>query len=121
MTVSSGWNSREVSLNGRLIGVTDSTPGSAASRSIRTGLRAPISPTTAMTVRSGADVVERGQPLGQDLALDAEDLGLAGADGHHDEHRARVSLSRLRRSCGQTKKQRSDLCFARPTRPVPPV
>ena len=30
MTVSSGWNSRDVSLNGRLIGVTDSTPGSAA-------------------------------------------------------------------------------------------
>ena len=27
MTVSSGWNSREVSLNGRLIGVTEATPG----------------------------------------------------------------------------------------------
>ena len=52
MTVSSGWNSREVSLNGRLIGVTDSTPPSASRRLIRTGLRAPISPTTAMTTRS---------------------------------------------------------------------
>ena len=52
MTVSSGWNSRDVSLNGRLIGVTVSTPGSASSRLIRTGLRGPISPTTAMTVRS---------------------------------------------------------------------
>ncbi len=52
ITVSSGWNSREVSLNGRLIGVTDSTPGSASSRLIRTGLRGPISPTTAMTTRS---------------------------------------------------------------------
>ena len=91
MTVSSGWNSREVSLNGRLIGVTVSTPASADRRSIRTGLRAPISPTTAMTVRSAPDVLERGHPLGQDLALDPEDLGLAGADGHHDEHRARVS------------------------------
>ena len=28
MTVSSGWNSRDVSLNGRLIGVTEATPGS---------------------------------------------------------------------------------------------
>ena len=51
MTVSSGWNSREVSLNGRLIGVTEATPGSAAKRSRSAGLRAPISPTTAMTVR----------------------------------------------------------------------
>ena len=40
MTVSSGWNSREVSLNGRLIGVTVSTPGSAANRSRSTGRRA---------------------------------------------------------------------------------
>ena len=39
ITVSSGWNSREVSLNGRLIGVTVSTPGSASSRLMRTGLR----------------------------------------------------------------------------------
>ena len=49
MTVSSGWNSRDVSLNGRLIGLTDATPGSAAKRSRRAGFRAPISPTTAMT------------------------------------------------------------------------
>ncbi len=52
MTVSSGWNSREVSLNGRLIAVTVSTPGNASSRLIRNGLRVPISPTTAMTTRS---------------------------------------------------------------------
>ena len=51
MTVSSGWNSREVSLNGRLIGVTDATPGSVANRSSRAGLREPISPTTATVVR----------------------------------------------------------------------
>ena len=50
--MSSGWNSREVSLNGRLIAVTVSTPGRASSRLIRTGLRGPISPTTAMTTRS---------------------------------------------------------------------
>ena len=31
-------------------------------------------------------VVERRHPLGQDLALHAEDLGLACASGHHDEH-----------------------------------
>ena len=52
ITVSSGWNSREVSLNGRLIGVTVSTPGSAPRRLMSTGLRAPTSPTTAITVRS---------------------------------------------------------------------
>ena len=52
MTVSSGWNSREVSLNGRLIGVTEATPGRRPNRSSRSGLRAPISPTTAMTVVS---------------------------------------------------------------------
>jgi hypothetical protein len=62
------------------------------------------------------DMVERGQPLRQDLALDSEDLGLTGADGHHDEHRAAVSSS-----VGQTKKQRCDLCFVCPARPVPPV
>ncbi len=55
MTVSSGWNSREVSLNGRLIGVTASTPDRADRRSIRIGLRAPISPTTAITVRSAPE------------------------------------------------------------------
>jgi hypothetical protein len=49
MTVSSGWNSRDVSLNGRLIGVTDATPGRLAKRSSRAGLREPISPTRAMT------------------------------------------------------------------------
>ena len=52
MTVSSGWNSREVSLNGREIGVTRSTPASAPKRSSRAGLREPISPTTAIVVRS---------------------------------------------------------------------
>ena len=52
MTVSSGWNSRDVSLNGLLIGVTVSTPGRAANWSTRIGLRSPISPTTAMTTWS---------------------------------------------------------------------
>ena len=51
-TVSSGWNSREVSLNGRLIGVTLSTPGMAANRLTRMSLRGPISPSAAMTTRS---------------------------------------------------------------------
>src|SRR4029077_12877873 len=32
-------------------------------------------------------VVERCHPLGEDVALHAEDLGLAGGPGHHDEHR----------------------------------
>ena len=50
--MSSGWNSREVSLNGRLIGVTDSTPGSAARRLASTCFCGPTSPTTAMTTRS---------------------------------------------------------------------
>ncbi len=91
MTVSSGWNSRDVSLYGRLIGVTEATPGRRRElleegRPARTDLAddrddRPLRP----------DMVERRQALGQDPALDAEDLGLAGADGHHDEHRARVS------------------------------
>ena len=52
MTVSSGRNSREVSLNGREIGVIVSTPGRAARRLMRTCLRGPTSPTTAITTRS---------------------------------------------------------------------
>ena len=104
MTVSSGWNSREVSLNGRLIGVTGLDARQGAEAAHQLGLRGPISPTTAMTVRSVADVVERRQPLGEDVALDAEDLGLAGAAGHHDEHRAVALL--VGRSA-ETKKQRS--------------
>ena len=63
-----------------------------------------------------AGVVERGHALGQDLALDAEDLGLAGAGGHHDEHRVAVSSAVARH---KTKKQRSGLCFVCPARPVP--
>ena len=120
MTVSSGWNSREVSLNGRLIGVTDSTPGQRREAgSIRAGLRGADLADDRDDDPLRARVVERRHALGQDLALDAEDLGLAGADGHHDEHRAAVSLGRS--VVGQTKKQRSDLCFVRPARPVPPV
>ena len=108
MTVSSGWNSREVSLNGRLIGVTVSTPGSPPSRLISSGLRGPTSPTTAMTVRSDARVVVRRQALGEDVALHAEDLGLGGGPGHHDEHRW------LDPSCPIKQKSRGrDLCFSR--------
>ena len=116
MTVSSGWNSREVSLNGRLSAVTDATPGRRPKRSRRAGRRVPISPTTAMTVCPSPSVVERGHALGQDLALDAEDLGLAGAGGHHDQHRVAVSSAVARH---KTKKQRSGLCFVCPARPVP--
>ncbi len=118
ITVSSGWNSREVSLNGRLIGVTASTPGRAAESVDQDRLARADLADHRDHRPPGADVIERGQSLGQDLALDPEDLGLAGADGHHDEHRARVS-SVARRSFGQTKKQRSNLCLARPTRRVP--
>ena len=50
MTVSSGWNSREVSLNGREIGVTRSTPGMAASWPMSWSRRPASSPTTARTV-----------------------------------------------------------------------
>ena len=64
----------------------------------------------------GADVIERRQALGEDLALDAEDLGLGGADGHHHEHR--VGVSSVGRPA-QTKKQRSRLCLVCPARPVP--
>ena len=64
---------------------------SSTGRSSTARRNSKISPTTAITVRSAPTWLERRQPLGQDLALDPEDLGLAGADGHHDEHRARVS------------------------------
>ena len=50
ITVSSGWNSREVSLNGREIGVTRSTPGSAPNWPISASRRLATSPTTARTV-----------------------------------------------------------------------
>jgi len=53
MTVSSGWNSREVNLNGREMGVTIETPGIAASLVASADLRDPMSPTTAITMCSG--------------------------------------------------------------------
>jgi hypothetical protein len=66
-------------------------------------------------------VIERRHPLGQDLALDPEDLGLRGACGHHDEHLLVSPSIGCSGSFGQTKKQRSDLCLVCPTRLVPPV
>ena len=93
MTVSSGWNSREVSLNGRLIGVTRSTPGQRREPVDEDGLARPDLADDGDDGLRGPDMVERRQPLGQDLALDAQDLGLGGADGHHDEHRGTVSSS----------------------------
>ena len=54
-----------------------------------------------------ADVIERRQAFGQDLTLDAEDLGLAGAGGHHHEHRAGVS------SVGRPEKKKAEV------RPLP--
>ena len=116
MTVSSGWNSREVSLNGRLSAVTDATPGRRL-EALEQGR-----PARADLADDGDDrvpvagMVERGHALGQDLALDAEDLGLAGAGGHHDQHRVAVSSAVARH---KTKKQRSGLCFVCPARPVP--
>jgi hypothetical protein len=51
-------------------------------------------------------VVERRHPLGQDLALDAEDLGLRGSCRHHDEHLLETPSVGCSQSFGQTKKQR---------------
>ena len=51
MTVSSGCHSRDVSLKGRLIGVTTSTPGMTESLLIRTSLTGATSPRTAITTR----------------------------------------------------------------------
>ena len=93
MTVSSGWNSREVSLNGRLIGVTRSTPG-------RRGEPIDQDRPAAADLADDRDddvvapgVIERGQAFGQDPALHAEDLGFGGGAGHHDEHRSGISSS----------------------------
>ena len=51
ITVSSGCDSREVSLYGRVIGVTDSTPGITDSLLIRRSLTGATSPRTAITTR----------------------------------------------------------------------
>ena len=118
MTVSSGWNSRDVNLNGRLIGRDRGDAGQRREAVEQHRLARPDLADDRDDDAARADVVERRQAFRQDLALHAEDLGLGGADGHHDEHRARVSL--VGRP-GQTKKQRSCLCFVRPARPVPPV
>ena len=52
ITVSSGWNSRETSLYGLEIGVTLATPGVPRAGPAASSRRLPISPTTAITVRS---------------------------------------------------------------------
>ena len=118
MTVSSGWNSREVSLNGRLIGVTCSTPGRPARRLDQLGLARPDSPTTAMTTRSAPWWSYGVMPSARIWLFTPEDLGLAGGPGHHDEHRRRRSFL-----LGQTKKQRSEplLYPARPVLPGPRI
>ena len=120
MTVSSGWNSREVSLNGRLIGVTASTPGQR--REAARGAPAcapPISPTTAMTVRSSPTWSNGVSPsariwlltprISASLAPTAITTNIV------------LGLPQSVVAGGQTKKQRSDLCFVCPARPVPPV
>ena len=86
ITVSSGWNSREVSLNGRLIGVTVSTPGSASSRLMQDRLARPDLADHGDDDPLGPAWSYGRQPLGQDVALHRVDLVLAGADGHHHEH-----------------------------------
>ncbi len=53
-------------------------------------------------------VVERRHALGEDLALDPEDLGLAGGPGHHDEHRRRWSFLSVKE-----KEQRSEPLLSR--------
>ena len=111
MTVSSGWNSRDVSLNGRLIGVTVSTPGSAAKPIEQDRLAVADLADDGDDRPLGADVVERGQALGEDLALDSEDLGLAGGRGHHDEHRGRGLL--VGRSAKQKSRGLTSASFAR--------
>ena len=106
-------------MNGRLIGVTDSTPDSRTQAvEQRPASRLPISPTTAIAVRPSRTLSYGVRPSDRIVALDAKDLGLTGADGHHDEHRGGGLL--VGRS-GQTKKQRSCLCLVRPARPVPSV
>jgi len=117
MMVSSGRNSREVNLNGRLIGVIVSTPGSAANRLARTSLRGPTSPTTAMTIRSAPAWSYGVIPSARMWLLTprtSASVALAAITTN-------IAVRSPRRSVGQTKKQRSHLCFVRPARPVPPV
>ena len=117
MTVSSGWNSREVSLNGRLIGVTEATPGSVPKRSSRAGLREPISPTTAMTVRSGPTWSNGVRPSARIWLLTPR-ISASLAPAVITTNIVLVSPQSAGR---KRKKQRSGLCFVCPTRPVPPV
>ena len=82
MTVSSGWNSREVSLNGREIGVTRSTPGSAAELAHERPRAAPRDLADDREHRAArARVLVRREALREDAALHAEDLGFGGGAG----------------------------------------
>ena len=63
-----------------------------------------------------AGVVVGRHPLGEDVALDPEDLGLGRGAGHDDEHRAPF----LGTAGAETKKQRSPPLL-RPARRVPPA
>ena len=111
MTVSSGWNSRDVSLNGREIGVTRSTPAIAASWLISCSRRPASSPDDCQDGRGRARVLVRREALREDAALHAEDLGFRCAVAHHHEHRARVP------PMGNKKAEVSPLPC--PTRPAP--
>ena len=114
ITVSSGWNSRDVSLNGREIGVTRSTPASDPNW--------PISASPALghladdrqhrAVR--ARVLVWREALREDAALHAEDLGFAGARAHDDEHSAVYLPVRMRNKKAEVLR----LCH-RPTLPAP--
>ena len=96
--------------------VTRSTPGMrlearrAAARAAGRSRRRPRS-----TVRAVARVLERRQPLGQDQALHADDLGLGGSGPHHHEHL--VSASFWRAVIAENKKAEvRDLCSPGTTR-----
>ena len=112
MTVFSGWNSREVSLKGRLIGVTVSTPPSPDSRLTSSAFRAPISPITAITVRS-APTWSYGVSPSPRMTLLTPRISASPAV------RAMTTNIRCASSLVKQKSRGRDLCF-HPARPAIP-
>ena len=117
MTVSSGWNSREVSLNGRRDRRDPLDPGQRRRAGHQPWRRFADLADDRQRRRAVGRVLVRREALREDAALHAEDLGFGGALAHDDEHAERSPGWKVR---PETKKQRT--CASAIARHVlPPV